>query len=113
MNDSWQISAFNLLKNLVGLLFGNMLDEEVETITWLLATMSDLHAAPGYEGVPSAMNSMCTGTTCCYSPLLSSARSSCWIPVRILIQTLSNLQVFALEVLDNLLTAEIKQTVIP
>ncbi len=96
-------------------LFVNMIDNEVENITWLLATMKDLESAPGFEQVHSAMgyelevhrDNMLLLTSFIFSSIVM-------LDTRANIDSkVADLRVFALEVLDVVLTAEIKEVVIP
>ncbi len=96
-------------------IFVNMLDEEVEILTWLLATMEDLWDVAGAEKIHSAMaheldvhrDNMLLLTSFIFSSIVM-------LDTRANIDSnISELRVFALEVLDNLLTNEVKQIVIP
>tara|TARA_R110002072_G_scaffold103600_3_gene227302 strand:+ start:24606 stop:27374 length:2769 start_codon:yes stop_codon:yes gene_type:complete len=95
--------------------FVNTLNEEVQAVTFLLASMEDIWGVEGLEGVHSAMgheldlhrDNMLLLTSFIFS-------SSVMLDTRANIDSkISELRVFALEVLDNLLTAEVKQIVFP
>lgn len=95
--------------------FVNMLNEEVSRLTWLLATLEELNLAPAYENIHSAMsyeldihrdNMLLLTSFIFNSAVMLDTRAN-------IDSKISDLRVFALEVLDNLLTAEIKQIVIP
>ena len=93
----------------------NTLTEEVESVTYLLASMEDLWSVDGLEILHSALgheldlhrDNMLLLTSFIFS-------SSVMLDTRANIDSkVSELRVFALEVLDNLLTAEVKQIVFP
>lgn len=95
--------------------FVNTLNEEVETVTFLLASMEDVWGTEGLERVHSALSheldlhrdNMLLLTSFIFS-------SNVMLDTRANIDSkISELRVFALEVLDNLLTAEVKQIVFP
>ena len=95
--------------------FVNTLNEEVEAVTFLLASMEDIWGAAGLEKIHSAMgheldlhrDNMLLLTSFIFS-------STVMLDTRANIDSkVSELRVFALEVLDNLLTAEVKQVVFP
>jgi HEAT repeat protein len=95
--------------------FVNTLTEEVESVTYLLASMEDLWSVDGLETLHSALgheldlhrDNMLLLTSFIFS-------SSVMLDTRANIDSkVSELRVFALEVLDNLLTAEVKQIVFP
>ena len=96
-------------------IFVNKLEEEVQQITWLLAAMEDLFESERYHQLTSALGQE-----------LDQHRDNMLLLVSFLFPSIvmldtranidskvSELRVFALEVLDNLLTPEIKQVVIP
>ncbi len=96
-------------------IFVNKLDEEVYSITWLLAAMEDIYDVDQYQLVHSAL---------CHE--LDVKRDNMLLlisflfPSIVMLDTRANidskvteLRIFALEVLDNLLTGEIKQIVLP
>ncbi len=95
--------------------FVNTLTEEVESVTYLLASMEDLWNVDGLENLHSALgheldlhrDNMLLLTSFIFS-------SSIMLDTRANIDSkVAELRVFALEVLDNLLTAEVKQIVFP
>lgn len=95
--------------------FVNTLNEEVEAVTFLLASMEDVWGVDGLEKIHSALgheldlhrDNMLLLTSFIFS-------SSVMLDTRANIDSkVSELRVFALEVLDNLLTAEVKQIVFP
>lgn len=95
--------------------FVNTLTEEVEAVTYLLASMEDLWNVDGLEDVHSALgheldlhrDNMLLLTSFIFS-------SSIMLDTRANIDSkVAELRVFALEVLDNLLTAEVKEIVFP
>lgn len=96
-------------------IFVNKLEEEVQQITWLLASMEDLYGDQRYHQLTSALGQE-----------LDQHRDNMLLLVSFLFPSIvmldtranidskvSELRVFALEVLDNLLTPEIKQVVLP
>lgn len=96
-------------------IFVNKLDAEVQTICWLLAAMDDLNNVAQYERVHEALaqeldvrrDKMLLLISFLYpSIVMLDTRAN-------LDSKVSELRVFALEVLDNVLTAEIKQIVLP
>ncbi len=96
-------------------IFVNNLDEEVQLITWLLATMEDLKDAPQYETLHAALASELEVRRDNMLLLISFL-----FPSIVMLDTRANIdskvqemRVFALEILDNLLTGEIKQIVLP
>ncbi len=95
--------------------FVNKLDDEVHNITWLLAAMEDIAGIRKYQLLHSAL-----------AHELDVKRDSMLLlisflfPSIVMLDTRANLdskvaelRIFALEVLDNLLTGEIKQIVLP
>jgi hypothetical protein len=95
--------------------FVNKLDETANNITWLLAAMEDIYGIEQYELVHSALgheldvkrDSMLLLISFLYpSIVMLDTRES-------IDSKVSELRIFALEVLDNLLTGEIKQIVLP
>ena len=95
--------------------FVNFLDEEVRLITWLLASMEDLYGHPEYEILHNALASEMDARRDKMLLLISFL-----FPSIVMLDTRANidskvaeLRVFALEILDNLLTGEIKQIVLP
>lgn len=95
--------------------FVNTLTEEVESVTYLLACMEDLWGVEGLETLHSALGHELDMHRDNMLLLTSFIFSS-----RVMLDTRANidskvaeLRVFALEVLDNLLTAEVKQIVFP
>jgi AAA family ATP:ADP antiporter len=95
--------------------FVNTLNEEVEAVTYLLASMEDIWGVDDMERLHSAMSqeldlhrdNMLLLTSFIFS-------SSVMLYTRANIDSkVSELRVFALEVLDNLLPAEVKQIVFP
>lgn len=95
--------------------FVNKLEEEVQQVTWLLATMDDLLAEPAYRQLIAALGQELDMHRDNMLLLISFL-----FPSIVMLNTrahidskVSNMRVFALEVLDNLLTNEIKQVVLP
>ncbi|MDZ7685250.1 MAG: HEAT repeat domain-containing protein [Gammaproteobacteria bacterium] len=95
--------------------FVNKLEEEVQQIAWLLAAMEDLYANEDYHELTAALGQE-----------LDQHRDNMLLLVSFLFPSIvmldtranidskvSELRVFALEVLDNLLTPEIKEVVLP
>ncbi len=96
-------------------IFVNMLDEEVQMITWLLAAMEDLSEDVRYQTLHSALASELDVRRDNMLLLISFL-----FPSIVMLDTRANidskvaeLRVFALEILDNMLTNEIKQIVLP
>ncbi|MCH8257639.1 MAG: HEAT repeat domain-containing protein [Proteobacteria bacterium] len=96
-------------------IFVNKLDEEVHNITWLLAAMEDLFGEERYQLVHSALGHELDVKRDSMLLLISFL-----FPSIVMLDTRANidskvaeLRIFALEVLDNLLTGEIKQIVLP
>ena len=96
-------------------IFVNNLDEEVQLITWLLAAMEDLYQKEGYETLHAALGNELDVRRDMMLLLISFL-----FPSIVMLDTRANidskvaeLRVFALELLDNLLTGEIKQIVLP
>ena len=96
-------------------IFVNSLDEEVQLITWLLSAMDDLRDEPRFERLLAALASELEVRRDSMLLLISFL-----FPSIVILDTRANidskvaeLRVFALEILDNLLTSEIKQTVLP
>jgi len=96
-------------------IFVNSLDEEVQLITWLLAAMEDLKDEPRFETLHAALASELEVRRDNMLLLISFL-----FPSIVMLDTRANidskvadLRVFALEILDNLLTGEIKQIVLP
>ena len=96
-------------------IFVNKLEEEVRTIAWLLASMNDLYEVPQYARVHEALGSELDVRRDKMLLLISFL-----YPSIVMLDTRANLdskvselRVFALEVLDNVLTADIKSIVIP
>ncbi len=96
-------------------IFVNKLEEEVRTIVWLLASMNDLYQVPQYERVHEALASELDVRRDKMLLLISFL-----YPSIVMLDTRANLdskvselRVFALEVLDNVLTTDIKSIVIP
>ena len=96
-------------------LFVNALDEEVQLITWLLATIEDLKHDSQYETLHTALSSELEVRRDNMLLLISFL-----FPSIVMLDTRENIdskvadmRVFALEILDNLLTGEIKQIVLP
>lgn len=96
-------------------IFVNSLDEEVQSITWLLAAMEDLKDQEDYETLHTALASELEVRRDMMLLLISFL-----FPSIVMLDTRANidskvtdLRVFALEILDNLLTGEIKQIVLP
>ncbi len=96
-------------------IFVNALDEEVQLITWLLATMEDLKDEPRFELLHAALASELEVRRDNMLLLISFL-----FPSIVMLDTRANIdskvqemRVFALEILDNLLTGEIKQIVLP
>ena len=95
--------------------FVNILDEEVQFITWLLAAMEDLYGHKQYATLHLALASELDVRRDNMLLLISFL-----FPSLVMLDTRANigskvseLRVFALEILDNLLTGEIKQIVLP
>ena len=95
--------------------FVNTLNEEVEAVTFLLASMEDIWAVDNLDHVHSAMGhelDMHRDNMLLLTSFIFSSRVM--LDTRANIDSkISELRVFALEVLDNLLTAEVKQIVFP
>jgi ATP:ADP antiporter, AAA family len=96
-------------------IFVNKLDEEVHNITWLLAAMEDLYGNNKYHLVHSALGHELDVKRDSMLLLVSFL-----FPSIVMLDTRANidskvaeLRIFALEILDNLLTGEIKQIVLP
>jgi HEAT repeat protein len=96
-------------------IFVNTLDEEVQLITWLLSAIVDLQDEPRFERLHAALASELKVRLDGMLLLISFL-----FPSIVILDTRANidskvteLRVFALEILDNLLTSEIKQTVLP
>jgi HEAT repeat protein len=96
-------------------IFVNKLDEEVNNITWLLAAMEDLYGNNKYHLVHSALGHELDVKRDSMLLLVSFL-----FPSIVMLDTRANidskvaeLRIFALEILDNLLTGEIKQVVLP
>ena len=96
-------------------IFVNKLDEEVNNITWLLAAMEDLYGNKKYHLVHSALGHELDVKRDSMLLLVSFL-----FPSIVMLDTRANidskvaeLRIFALEILDNLLTGEIKQVVLP
>lgn len=96
-------------------IFVNNLDEEVQLITWLLAAMEDLKNEPRFEMLHGALASELDVRRDNMLLLISFL-----FPSIVMLDTRANIdskvqemRVFALEILDNLLTGEIKQIVLP
>ncbi|MBQ76511.1 MAG: hypothetical protein CMQ20_16015 [Gammaproteobacteria bacterium] len=96
-------------------IFVNKLDEEVTGITWLLAAMEDIYDIEQYHLVHSALGHELDVKQDNMLLLISFL-----FPSIVMLDTRANidskvaeLRIFALEVLDNLLTGEIKQVVLP
>ena len=96
-------------------IFVNSLDEEVQLITWLLASMEDLKGEEQYETLHAALGNKLDVRRDMMLLLISFL-----FPSIVMLDTRANidskvaeLRVFALEILDNLLTGEIKQIVLP
>jgi len=95
--------------------FVNILDAEVQFITWLLAAMEDLYGHEQYATLHLALASELDVRRDNMLLLISFL-----YPSLVMLDTRANidskvaeLRVFALEILDNLLTGEIKQIVLP
>jgi ATP:ADP antiporter, AAA family len=95
--------------------FVNKLEDEVQHITWLLASMADLYRDERYHQLTAALGQELDQHRDSMLLLISFIFPSIvMLDTRANIDSkISELRVFALEVLDNLLTAEIKQVVIP
>lgn len=96
-------------------IFVNALDDEVQLITWLLAAMEDLKDNEEYEALHKALGGELDVRRDMMLLLISFL-----FPSIVMLDTRANidskvaeLRVFALEILDNLLTGEIKQIVLP
>ncbi len=96
-------------------IFVNKLDDEVHSITWLLAAMEDIYGIDKYHLVHSALGHELDVKRDNMLLLISFL-----FPSIVMLDTRANidskvaeLRIFALEVLDNLLTGEIKQIVLP
>ncbi|MEM7363670.1 MAG: Npt1/Npt2 family nucleotide transporter [Pseudomonadota bacterium] len=96
-------------------IFVNKLEEEVELITWLLASMEDIFKHRRYRALTAALgqeldtrrdNMLLIMSFIFPSIVMLDTRAS-------IASKVSELRVFALEVLDNLLTNEIKPVVLP
>jgi AAA family ATP:ADP antiporter len=96
-------------------LFVNLLDQEVQFITLLLSSMEDLHTDTRYTLVHAALGSELELRRDNMLLLISFLFPSIvMLDTRANIDSrISELRVFALEVLENLLTTEIKQVVLP
>ncbi len=96
-------------------IYVNHLIEEVNVITWLLAAMDDLHGHDRYALVHGALGNELDARRDKMLLLISFI-----FPSIIMLDTrahidskVADLRAFALEVLDNLLTNELKQIVLP
>jgi AAA family ATP:ADP antiporter len=96
-------------------IFVNALDEEVQTITWLMAAIEDLKTDAQFETLYEALSSELEVRRDNMLLLISFL-----FPSIVMLDTRENIdskvaemRVFALEILDNLLTGEIKQIVLP
>lgn len=96
-------------------IFVNALDEEVQTITWLMAAIEDLKTDAQFETLHEALSSELEVRRDNMLLLISFL-----FPSIVMLDTRENIdskvaemRVFALEILDNLLTGEIKQIVLP
>ena len=96
-------------------LFVNKLDEEVQVITWLLAAMEDLKGVDKYDTLHAALSSELEIRRDKMLLLISFMfESIVMLNTRANIDSkVAELRVFALEILDNILTSEIKDTVLP
>ena len=96
-------------------LFVNKLDEEVQVITWLLAAMEDLKGEDKYDTLHAALSSELEIRRDKMLLLMSFLfESIVMLDTRANIDSkVAELRVFALEILDNILTSEIKDTVLP
>ncbi|MCB1644283.1 MAG: hypothetical protein KDI36_02470 [Pseudomonadales bacterium] len=96
-------------------LFVNLLDAEVRQITFLLASMEDLYLHEQYRQVHAALGAELDVRRDNMLLLVSFLFSSLvMLDTRANIDSrVSELRIFALEVLDNLLTPEIKEVVLP
>ena len=95
--------------------FTSNLDQEASTVTWILAAIRDLQGEPDYERILSAMvyeleihrdNLLLLMSFVFDSAVLLDTRAN-------IDSKIADIRVFALEVLDNVLTAEVKAIVIP
>lgn len=96
-------------------IFVNKLEEEVELITWLLASMEDISKHSRYDALTAALRQE-LGTRRDNMLLIMSFifPSNVMMDTRASIASrVPELRVYALEVLDNLLTNEIKTVVFP
>lgn len=95
--------------------FVNKLEEEVQQIAWLLAAMEDLYVNDDYHELTAALGQELDQHRDNMLLLVSFLFSSIvMLDTRANIDSkVSELRVFALEVLDNLLTPEIKEVVLP
>ena len=96
-------------------IYVNRLDEEVQLITWLLAAIEDLKGEPRYANLFAALGSELDVRRDNMLLLMSFL-----FPSIVMLDTRANidskvaeLRVFALELLDNLLTPEIREIVLP
>ena len=96
-------------------IYVNSLDEEVQLITWLLSAIDDLRDEPRFETLHAALASELEVRRDSMLLLISFL-----FPSIVILDTRANIdskvaerRVFALEVLDNVLTSEIKQIVLP
>jgi AAA family ATP:ADP antiporter len=96
-------------------LYVNMLEEEILTIAWLLASINDLIGDPRFEQLTNALSNELEVRQDNMLLLISFLYSSiAMLDTRAnLSSKVAELRIFALEVLDNILTAEIKQIVLP
>jgi HEAT repeat protein len=95
--------------------FVNKLEEEVQQITWLLASMEDLYQVERFHQLTAALGQELDNHRDNMLLLISFL-----FPSIVMLDTRANidskvseLRVFALEVLDNVLTSEIKAVVLP
>ena len=96
-------------------IFGNKIEEEVQIITFLLAAMEDLYGKSEYRMLHAALGNELDVRRDNMLLLISFI-----FPSIVMLDTRANidskvveLRTFALEVLDNLLTGDIKQIVLP
>ena len=96
-------------------IFVNSLDDEVQLITWLLSAINDLRDEPRFKTLRAALANELEVRRDSMLLLISFL-----FPSIVILNARANIdskvaerRVFALEILDNVLTREIKQTVLP
>jgi HEAT repeat protein/ATP/ADP translocase len=95
--------------------YANLLEEEVSVISWILASLEDLHQEDGYQSLFNALaneldqrrdNMLLLVSFLFPSVVMLDSRAN-------IDSKVAELRIFALEVLDNVLNSEVKQIVLP